>query len=345
MPSVNRSYAITGVKLSSLFEILGQYGMSQKGFLDIVNIDPSLFEGHEKKLTVSQVAVLLKKALAITRDENLGLKIGSRSRFLPNIVCYIMMNCTTMGEALSKFCRYKQIFTDDTHVRLDRKDCGIFLEMNPESIELSGLRAYSDFLISGMYIFLAFLTRDAFKPVRVHLTHDRPDSILSYQRLFPCPVSFSQPTNALVFAPGAMALPIQCPNRELLDHFEAYAQKAVAGIPGQKALSKRVARMLIEAIQGGDSPSVESIASQLHMSVRKLQGLLEKEATTYKKLLHSAQKQLALAYLADRQISSSEASYLIGYSEPSSFYRAFKRWTGCTPGQYRSAEMTPSGQR
>ncbi len=141
---MNRSYAINGSKLSSLFEILEEYGINKKIFLESVNIEESLFDAHERKLTVSQVTRVLKKAVLLTGNEDLGLQIGLKSKFLPNIVCYIMMNCLTVGDALLKYCRYKRIFNYDTNVQLSLYNDNANLDMNSTSPELSSLRAFND---------------------------------------------------------------------------------------------------------------------------------------------------------------------------------------------------------
>ncbi|MCP3872392.1 MAG: AraC family transcriptional regulator [Desulfobacteraceae bacterium] len=335
---MNQSYAINGVKISSLFEILEEHSINRETFLESVKIDGALFNAHEKKLTVTQVTRVLKKAVLLTGDENLGLQIGLRSRFLPNIVCYIMINCLTVGDALLKYCRYKRIFNDDTNVRLSVYNGNANLEMDSNSPELSSLRVFNDYLLTSMYVFLRFLTKGEFNPTWVHLNHDQPENLSEYNKAFSCPISFSQPTNSLIFTRESLNLAIKCPNQDLLNHFEEYAQKALNKISKQDSLPKTISRMLIKIIQNGNTPSVELIASRFNMSVRKLQGLLEKEKTSYKKLLHSVKKELAFAYLSDRQISSSEVSYLIGFSEPSAFYRAFKKWTGSTPSQFRTAQ-------
>ena len=280
----------------------------------------------------------MEKAVFLTGDKDLGLHIGQRSRFLPNIVCYIMMNCMTIGDALEKYRQYKRIFSDETSVRLIKKNGIVFLDMQSTSQELSSLRSFSDYKVTTMYIFLKFLSGGKFDLTGVTVTHDKPDNASEYKNVFPCPVSFSKPVNSLIFMKKSLNVSINYPNKDLLNHFEQYARKILDKVSTQESLPRKVSRLLIKTVQSGDSPSVEMIAMKFNMSVRKLQGLLEQEKTTYKQLLHSVKKELAFVYLSDRQMSSAEVSYLLGFSEPSAFYRAFKKWTGNTPGQFRATQ-------
>ena len=135
-------------------------------------------------------------------------------------------------------------------------------------------------------------------------------------------------------------MPIICPNSELLEHFEQYADSLLGKISLAESFTRKISQNLIEMMRGGDTPSIALVSRRNNMSVRKLQILLEKENTTFKKLLQVVRKEMALAYLREKQILLAEVAYLLGFSEPSSFHRAFKQWTGQTPGQFRSVILT-----
>jgi len=91
----------------------------------------------------------------------------------------------------------------------------------------------------------------------------------------------------------------------------------------------------MKELQGGN-PAAETIAEHLHMSVRTLARRLAEEDTSHKALLDELRSDLARRYLSDAGLAISEVAFLLGFSEPSAFHRAFKRWTGQTPRQFRS---------
>ncbi len=326
---------ISGIKLSALFDILAEHDIDKNRFLNSLDLEASLFESHNRKLTIPQVRQILGKAIFLTGNEGLGLQIGLRARFLPNVVCYIMMNCLTIGDALKKYGQYKRIFNDETNVQIDVDAGHARLEIGSSASELHDFRPFNDYKLTTMFIFLKFLTKGKFKLAEVTLVHDKPAYFSAYKDVFSCPVSFSRSVNSLVFNEQLLALPVYCPNPELLKHLEKYAGKILDQISKEDGLAKKVSQVLIRRLQSGDSPSVLLMANQFNMSVRKFQGLLKQEKTSYKQLLQTVKKQLAFSYLDDRQISLSEVSYLLDFSEPSAFYRAFKKWTGHTPGQFR----------
>ena len=96
----------------------------------------------------------------------------------------------------------------------------------------------------------------------------------------------------------------------------------------------RVRARLIDLLSAGDVAQ-QDVADSLHMSLRTLQRKLHKENTSYKALLEETRRQLAGQYLRQARLSVSEVTYLLGFSEPSNFTRAFKRWTGHTPSEFR----------
>lgn len=332
------SSAISGAKLASIFDILEEHNINTDLFLDSLQIDERLFGANQRKLTVSEVKILLEKAVCLTNDQDLGLHLGERSRFLPNIVCYIMMNCLTVKDALQKYSQYKKIFSDETIVQFKITHQKAELVLNSAANELASLRAFSDYKLTTMYMFLRFLTGGKLNINSVSLKHPEPDNISQYEKVFPCPVLFSQSVDSLSFNKETLDQLIKSPNKDLLDYFEQYAKNILNKISENESWARKVSKLLINTLQGGESPSVELIAMKLNMSVRKLQGLLEQEGTTYKQLFQSVREQLALVYLNDRQLSSSEVSYLLGFSDPSSFFRAFKKWTGNTPGQFKTIQ-------
>lgn len=328
--------AILAVKLAPVLDIIKAHGISQDTFLDAVEIDPALFDTHDKKLTVGQVFRLLKTALEITGDDDVGLHIGERLTFLPNILCYIMMNCLTVGDALEKYSHYRKIFAEDDRVAISITDDAAMLEMSSGSRLLSHFRPLFDSKLLSMYRFLQAISGKKIKLKDVWFSHPAPKNLQEYDRLFPCPVHFNMPSYGLLFEKESLNIPIAYPNKELLAVFQQHAREILDKISGEKSFTRKVGALLAKMLQGATTPSIESVAGKLHMSVRKVQMLLNEEKTTYKQLFSSIRRELAITYLNDKQISLAEISYLLGFSEPSAFHRAFKRWTGSTPGQFRN---------
>jgi len=110
----------------------------------------------------------------------------------------------------------------------------------------------------------------------------------------------------------------------------------LARIDEASPVSHDAARRIAARLSSGE-PDQGSIAKQMGISERTLQRRLQNEGTTFNKLLEDARRTIALGYLADRNLAAYEVSFLLGYAEPATFFRAFKRWTGQTPQQYRAS--------
>jgi AraC-like DNA-binding protein len=129
----------------------------------------------------------------------------------------------------------------------------------------------------------------------------------------------------------------------VLDDYTARLLKQMPA-PVAATIGERVRAELLKTLRGG-MPTAEEVAQSLHMSVRTLHRNLREEGVTYSELLHALRQEQASRYLADPGITISEVAFLLGFSELSSFYRAFKRWTGTTPAEFRAANRAPSPPR
>ena len=136
-----------------------------------------------------------------------------------------------------------------------------------------------------------------------------------------------------------LRLPVLLSNKEVLETLERTARKLQERLYAKGPWSEKVARLIIDMMKG-QKPEIDFIARKLAVSPRNLQIRLREEGETYQHLLDQVRKEQALYFLENENLSISEISFLLGYSEQSVFSRAFKQWVGCTPGQYRSKLAT-----
>lgn len=138
----------------------------------------------------------------------------------------------------------------------------------------------------------------------------------------------------VVFDAEDAARPFVTGNRMMLDYFEPGLKERLSDLDEETSLSQRVKSILLQLLPSGKS-SIEQAAGKLAMSPRTLQRHLAKESLNYKEILNTTRRELAEHYLAQATISNDEISFLLGYRDTNSFLRAFKDWTGMTPGQFR----------
>jgi AraC-like DNA-binding protein len=124
------------------------------------------------------------------------------------------------------------------------------------------------------------------------------------------------------------------PNPVLLSLLEHHASSFLNQINEQNLFSRKISTLLFEQLQEG-VPGVDMVARELGMSIRSLQMKLKDEGITFSQIVENIRKELSKSYLAEKHYSIDDITYLLGFSDTSVFHRAFKRWTGQTPKQYR----------
>ena len=173
-----------------------------------------------------------------------------------------------------------------------------------------------------------------FNPTTVEFQHDAPADTFEHRRLFRCPIKFGAPLNRLHFASSNLTLPIAKADAGLCALLDRHAEELLAKYPPRDSLVDQVRSIITTEFRGGD-PSLEHVAAQLGLTPRTLQRKLQELGTSHNELLEQMRRQLAMRYLREREMAICEVAYLLGFSESSSFHRAFKRWTGLTPKEFR----------
>lgn len=173
-----------------------------------------------------------------------------------------------------------------------------------------------------------------YSPLPIEFRRERPYSIVDFQRLLRAPLQFGATQTRLVFDVNAIERPLDGGNPELARHNDAISQQYLSQLE-QDNVQWRVREVLTQRLAHGE-PSQEDVAELLNMSARTLQRKLAEGGNTYKEILDETRRDLALAYLSAPRHSVSDVTYLLGFSASSSFTRAFRRWTGQSPSDWRA---------
>ncbi len=177
-------------------------------------------------------------------------------------------------------------------------------------------------------------TRRHIEPRRV-LVPEPPADLDAYREYLGVTVE-AHPTQSISFSAHDAARPFLLANDAMWDIFEPSLRKRLADIENEDGYAERVRAALIELLPSG-SASREAVAARLALSTRTLQRRLSAEGTSFQRVLNSTRESLARHYLTNAGLTAQEISFLLGYEETSSFYRAFQQWTGTTPERIRAA--------
>ncbi len=169
----------------------------------------------------------------------------------------------------------------------------------------------------------------------VHIEFPEPSYVAAYEQMFGCPVLFEQPHNQLIWDPASLSLPLQQSAAATYAHLLDLCQNQLTELTHHRRLRERVEEILSPQLHSR-LPTLDVVARQLGMPGWTLRRRLKTEDNTrFQDIIDGIRQQLAISYVRDTETALGEVSFLLGFSSPAAFQRAFKRWTDSAPGQYR----------
>ncbi len=318
-------------------------GISPEKLLEKTGIDLVTLSRFDSKISKRHYFSIMEEAVRLSRDDFLGLHIGESTelRDLSNLG-YIMANCQDLGEAIDSAIDYIDFIGAPTELRLLRNTKEGQLQFSLKQPVDANARQCIEEAVSSLFALFKNITKTRCDLMEVRFSFPAPDDTREYRRIFSCPVLFDQEISALVFHPRQLLAPVIRPNPKIL----LLAQRAkdyLKEIIEEKDYSRKIAILLYAKLQHG-SPCIKHVAKELGVSIRGLQMRLSEEGMTFSRIVRDVRRELAKTYLADKEYSIDEITLLLGFSEPSVFHRAFKTWTGLTPGEFRNSALSPNYQ-
>jgi len=288
----------------------------------------------DARITATQFCVAWAEAIRVTGDPALALSLATATPTGAfGIVEYLCRAAPTLGEALRQWVRYLNLLDDAVEVGLaveaDRASLFVVRESEapaPASHELC-------WALVARYA--KTLAQRPFRITAVELAHRATADVATYRAWFDAPVTFGADATRLVFPRAALESPLASSDPSLLAILARAADELAKQASTDPPLVAQVRRALHEALRSDDA-QVESIAKRLGLTTRSLQRRLKDEGTAFATVREEVRRELAQRYLHDGH-SIAEISFLLGFSEPSAFFRAFKRWTGSTPLEAKRA--------
>ena len=251
-------------------------------------------------------------------------------------------SCPTLGEAVQKiYAVHKQLNPLVSYELTPAEKPSHFvyhLDKMWEAKYPESAREIIEFIIASGVLSARSLTRHDIRPLKLRLKYEAPDDTALYDRIFKCPVYFGLDSNSITYAADVVDYKIPTYNPALLQILQEFAQKTIHENEQKKDIVSRVKTLIMKAGDNG-IPKEEEVASSLNMGKRTLQKRLQEKNTSFLNILDDIQKELALAYLGSGTISNKEISWMLGYNDISNFYRAFRRWTGMTPNEYKEGVL------
>jgi AraC-like DNA-binding protein len=169
---------------------------------------------------------------------------------------------------------------------------------------------------------------------QVEVEFEAPSYTKAYEEVFQCPVLFGQKRNALIIKPEALNWPLLHHDKNAFLNLQNICDERLAQVTRNRSLNEKVMDEISPLLEG-QTPSINQVADSLDMPPWTLRRKLQEQNTSYQTLLNDTRKALAESYIKDTNLAIGEIAYLLGFSSPTAFQRAFKRWTNESPGNFR----------
>lgn len=317
------------------FQTVRENGLDPGPMAAEAGIDERLVEDPDQRVPLQRLHALWEAALR--RDPRPDAALAGAQRYRPGdygLVGFVCVNSETLGEALHLVVRYLGLWTDEPGVRLDG-DGLLTLVYRTTFPDGPGLRCATEATLAEILHAARSAVGPELAPLEVCFTHPGPADSRPHQTFFRAPVRFQQPVTSMRFAAEQLALRLPRADPQLGALLREVANQALARRERTASPLDQVSQVIGEELQRG-VPSVKTVARRLAVSERTLRRRLEEEGTTFRALLDLTRARMAESYVSDRRMPLSDVAFLLGFSEPSAFFRAFKRWTGSTPSSFRA---------
>jgi AraC-like DNA-binding protein len=297
-------------------------------------IDLGVSTDPNARIPTTRMVTLWRLAIEATGNPCLGL-VAAR-QFQPAVLHglgFAWLASDTLQDALSRLVRYSRFINESIDFQLEDNTDTLDLVIDVPETLLNGVYAGAD---SGLAIFLRMCQMTVGQPilpVRVTMQRPTPPCIEEFEAVFGPAIEYGAPAYRLCFDREVVTTPLTTAQPELARLNDQTVVDYLARFD-RANITMQVRSKIIEQLHDG-APKQEDIAGTLHVSLRSLQRKLKDEHTSYKALLENTRQQLAMQYLRESQRSIGEITYLLGFAEPSNFTRAFRRWTGQSPGEFR----------
>jgi AraC-like DNA-binding protein len=321
------------------FDFAVERGADRRALARDSGVDPALLDDPDNRVGFAKYVTLVRAGEALTGDAALPMKFAEVVDMAEFSVVGLLANASeTMMESFAQLNRYGQLVIEvdigeDGRFGYENHDGAMWLidrRKHPNDFPELTESTFTRMIVGPR----RFLPRP--HVLEAHVTHPEPPHRAEYDRIWQCPITFASRWNALRMDASLQNHRVRLEPRYVFGVLSAHAEQLLKDLENSKTVRGRVESLLMPVLHTGDI-SMDTVAAKLGQSRQTLYRNLKAEGATFEQVLDELRHKLALHYLAGKRVSVNETAYLVGFSDPAAFSRAFKRWTGATPRDVRRA--------
>ena len=328
---------VSAVTLHFILRVLqSKYKIDTDALLEEVGINADIFLEENSYVSSDKIKALFQKAAELCQDPCLALHLGTTtSSESLGLLGYMLANSANVEQMLRRLCNFSILIGKNLQFTfiLEKEQVKLLFTVDDNPLILIP-KHQVEIHLSAIVTLIRQLCGQEIVPKATHFHYAKVSIIKEYEKLFGEHLVFDAYENALIFSKETLSIPLKNAYPGLLKYFESQAEKIIDNFYDTSWNNK--VRKLILVRLGNEPIDIETVASLLHVNVRRLQSYLKQEAFIYSKLLEDVRKKLALYYLQNFSIDIGTIALYLGYNDLSSFTRSFKKWYGASPQTYRA---------
>ncbi|NCF19949.1 MAG: helix-turn-helix domain-containing protein [Haliea sp.] len=290
--------------------------------------------------SVNDEMVLLETAVDLSGDPCLAIRVGQQLGIASyGSFGFALMSCANLRETVRLLLRYGQVFFQPSWTAYEHEG-GLLLRANITRGTAAQRQLVTELAFSSSTAVSRSLYRNQVKGAEgaeIQLSYSRPPHSACYDSAFNAPVKFDCEHSQLVLTAQVLDTPVTTANRSEHVVFQQQCEEMLRGLNSVEKTTAAVRHLLIQS--AGDFLDIAQVAEGLHVSERTLRRRLEAESTSFRSIFEEIRDLLAREYLAATDLTVADIAHLLDYAETVNFRRAFVRWNGVTPSEYRQRHM------
>jgi AraC-like DNA-binding protein len=327
--------SVSTVMVRVLVDAVERAGVPREELLRSQAIDPARLTEVDGRFDAEEFALLQVRAMDLTRDEALGFHMAQRtpdSAF--DLISHLVSHSPTLRDALGLCMQFQRLLLDDSHIALRETGTTAAIHYHFVRSHERADRMHAEFVVAALLRLVRVFGGSGVTPKVAAFEHPAPAHSLEYARVFGDVVRFGQATTALTFDRAVLDRVQLHQHPELFTVLRTQAERALERVAVGVRPVDQVTRYLL-ARPAARIPDISTAARDLGLSARSLRRRLAADATSYRLLVRTTLEASAGHLLRDPRRSIQDTARALGFSNVGAFHRAFRRWTGMTPTQYR----------
>ncbi|MDF5731466.1 MAG: AraC family transcriptional regulator [Rhizonema sp. PD38] len=325
--------------IRGILETAAQLNLDGDAILVATGLEPSILNDIDAYITQDQYRNMWLEITQRSGQSDIGLQLADFAHVGTfDVVGYIIQSSPNLGEAITCSIRYSRLMNEGIELKLETQGQVAQITYNVPT-EPVPIPASSEWALANLLQTTRDTTGVNWTPIRVGFRHFLPKNLTAYQQKFRCPLEFNQPVDFIQMDRELLHVPMLQAEPGLCAVLKRYGEDLLKRFPRATTFQDKVRGVIIEEL-GKGNVEAQRVSTRLGIVPRTLQRQLREAGTSYREVLDEIRRELSVHYLRDSDMAICEVTFLLGFSETTSFNRAFKRWYNLSPGEFRRLQSS-----